>query len=254
MSATTTTFKAMMEGMARARIGTGSTISDEIKFILADALSNAMQTCWEMPAGQSWVWPWTVTTNSAATLTNGAIPYADLDYCRWFAVYSADPRGSTSTAYPIPAYADGDGIHPMDSTLSTYFVFYIPRAPEYTSTLPVVATAYATDDIVYDDTSRSGGTGHCFRCVAGYTSSAVNATLTTELATTSIWQEQKCYKNFQDAATQLAFAQWLETKREFQEARIKAEDGMNELEQQFKAVRRQPRYGISPYYATGTWR
>jgi len=254
MSATRVTFKSMLEGLARARIGTGSTISDEQKFVLANALTNAMQTCWEMPAGKSWIWPWTVLTLASATLTSGAIPYATLDYCRWWSLYSADPRGTSSTGYPIPSYADGNGIHPLDSTLTGYFVFYIPRAPEYTSTLPVVATAYATDDIVYDDTTRDGGTGECFRCVAGYTSAALNADLTTELADDDIWEVQPCYKNFQAAAEMMAFGQWLQTKREFDEARAMNAEGYTELEQQYKAVRNQARFNIPPYYATGTWR
>jgi len=254
MSATRITFKNLLETTARARLGTGSTIDDEVKYILADALTNAMQTCWEMPAGKSWVWPWTVLTEDAATLTSGAIPLSTLDYPRWWCLYSADPRGTDSTAYPIASYQDGDGIHPMDSTRTTYFVFYIPRAPEYTSTLPVVATSYAVDDIVYDDTTRSGGTGECYRCKVAYTSSAVNATLTSELADTAQWAVQPVYKNFASAVAQMAFAQYLETRREFDEAAKKDSSGLYELEQQYKAVRTQARHNSTPYYTAGQWR
>ena len=253
MTALRMTFKSLMEGMFRARIAEGSTISDENKFILADALSNSMKQCWEQPAGRDWVWPWTVQTITVSSLTSGAIPYATLDYCRWFAIYSADPRGVASIGYFVPSYADGDGVHPINNTLGTYFVFYIPRTPEYTSSLPVVATAYATDDIVYDDTTRSGGTGECFRCVAGYTTSAVNATLTTELTDVTKWKIQPVYKNFQTAAVLIAFAQWMEGKRNFEAAKKKESDGEYELEQQWKAVRKQASYGATPYYTTGTW-
>ncbi len=254
MTALRMTFKAMMEGMARARLQTGSVIQDETKFILADALTNAMWECWEKPAGKSWVWPWTVQTLSDQALTNGVIPYATVDHCRWFALYSSDPRGSTSTGYSIPGYFDGDGIHPMDSTLGTYFVFYIPRAPEYVSTLPVVATAYATDDIVYDDSTRSGGTGECFRCVSGYTTGANDAALTLELADATKWVVQPVYKRFQTAAVLMAFAQWLQGKREFTEAARMESDGGFALEQQFKAIRKGPVYGAPSFYNTGTWR
>jgi len=65
---------------------------------------------------------------------------------------------------------------------------------------------------------------------------------------------QPVHKNFQTALELMAFGQWLGSKREFDEARTATADGFYELEQEFKAVRKQANYSPTPFYNTGTWR
>ena len=261
-SALRITFKALLEGLAIARLGlvtqsTGACAAQAgDKFILAAALDNASKTVWEMPVGKGWMWPWTVSTASAQALTSGAIPFANLDYCRWFALYSQDPRGVSSTGYFMPSYADDLGIHPMDDTLGSYFAFYIGRAPEFTSSVVTVSTAYNADDIVYDDrTVANGGTGECFRCLSSYTTPGTDGLLTTDLANTAKWRVQPVYKNFQTPMELMAYGQWLQTVRKFEEGAAMTAEGMSDLSEEYiKIFRQQASFMPNPHYARGTWR
>ena len=249
-SALTMTFAALIEGLANFRLGTGTAINNGF---LADALNNAQKTVWEMPAGKKWVWPFTVQTLADVALTDGVIPLESVDYARWWALYSADPRGVGSMGYPIPSYIDGDGIHPINNTLATYFVFYIPRTPEFTGTPAAVETDYKLDDIVYD-TGRSGSTGECYRCLEDYTSGADDAALNDELADTDQWKVQPVYKNFQSAMQSMASAQYYKMVGSMDAANQAIATGMNDLEQLWKSIRRGANYAPAQVLATGTWR
>jgi hypothetical protein len=261
VSAVTQTFKSLLEGMAMGRLNmvnasTGAVdmqVGDKVQ--LAAMLTDAMKTVWEMPAGKSWMWPWTLESEGSLTLTSGAIALGDLDYPRWVALYSGDPRGSAgSVNYHVPAYVDGDGIHPRNDALGSYFAFYIPRAPEFTHSVVAVNTAYAADAIVYDDRSAgNGGTGECFRCVTAYTTPALEADLTTDLANVAKWKVQVVHKNFRQALVHLAHGLWLDARDKPAEASRKEQNGMVELATQWTAVVKQQAGFMPEHWASGTW-
>lgn len=257
-TALTQTFKTLLENLGVVRLNmittsTGaSAMQDGDKRQLAAMLSDAMKTIWEMPAGKGWMWPWCVLTSAALTLSSGKIALSTLDYPRWVSLWSADPRGASSSGRFVPCYVDGDGIHPQDDTLGSYFAFYIPRCPEFTHTVVAVATAYATDAIVYDDRATVGS-GQCYRCVSGYTTPATDGNLTTDLADTSKWKVQTVHKNFRQACALLAHAAWLEARDKPEEAEKKRQDGFGELERQWKAIRRQQADFLPAHLMNGTW-
>lgn len=253
MSAVRLTFKALLEGMLLTRMAVASPAAAD-KSTAALMLTSASKRVWEQPAGQGWMWPWTVLKNSAVTLTAGAVAISALDYPRWVSMWSADPRGSSATGRYVPCYVDGDGIHPKDDSLGTYFVFYIPRPPEFSSTLVAVGTAYVADQIVYDDRAvADGGTGECYRCVAAYTTPAAEATLTTDLADTAKWVVQPVYKNFKSAMEYFAFADWLRQKREFQGADRMEAEALNALGDEFRKVHRQQADFMPAWARRGIW-
>ena len=258
-TATTQTFKSLLEGCLTNRIGrvnSDGTVSatQGDKVIVAGALGNWMRTIWEQPAGKDWVWPWTVQTASNVTLTGNAIPLSTIDYGMWWSVWSADPRTDGSTAYFIPSTWGAGGIKPQDVTLGSYFVFYIPRTPEFTTTVVAVSTAYTADQIVYDDGRSGHSKGQCYRCVTAYTSASSDSALDTELADTTKWIVQTVHKEFQTTLELGAFSQWLQSKREFAEAKAMEEAAYDELSDRFDNIYSTMNNYLPPaVWASGSW-
>ena len=252
MSALVTTYADLLATL-QARIGQTGTAAS-----LAMFLTDGMQTCWEMPEGKNWVWPFTVQTATVTPGGSGQIALADLDYGVWASLWNTDPRpvgsgGRTASAYPISWSAVSAGFWP-ELAPATIFAFYIKRAPEYTSTVAAVSTAYAADAIVYDS-GRAGSTGKCFRCVAAYTSDSNNNNFTTELADATKWVEQPVYKHLMGAALCFAHAHWLRSLREDGAADQRDAAGMGELEKKFIGIYpNSPTASAPPWISTGAWR
>jgi len=222
----------------------------------ASWLGNAYKSCWELCKGKDWIWPWAMSSGTL-TMTNGVIPLSAINYGRWYSLWSADPRvPGANSAYPVPAIDDGSGIYPQTLGLTTVFGIWLPATAEFSSTAVAISTAYATNAVVLDPSSRpSGGTGNCYRCVAGYTTAGSNSALTTELADTTKWQLQKVFKNFQSACAQMAQAIFLRSIGNYEVADKMESLGREDLDEEFRAVfLRGPVAVPSVWYGIGTWR
>jgi hypothetical protein len=158
--------------------------------------NTAMDWIWR-PPNRLFAWKWSVATKTI-TITDGKFALSEIDYSDWWNLWTEDPRPflqSNSSwpslnGYRVRAVDDGDGVWPQTDR-ATVFAFYRTARPRFISTVVTVATAYATGAIVYDDrTVANGGTGNCFKCVTGYTTPALDADLTTDLANTAKWTPQ----------------------------------------------------------------
>lgn len=230
MSATRMTYQALKDGFYKSRLGkinmsTGAADTTAGDDALADIwFSNASRTVWEMPAGKDWVWPWTVQTLSGATLTNGAIPWSSIDYGMWFSVWTADPRPDGAVASFLRSTWDADGIRPADTTLGSYFVFYIPRCPEYSSTAWSGSTAYAVDDLMlYTD-------GDVYRCKTATSAGE------SPVSAAAKWVLQPVYRTFQTTLELFAMAQFFFSNRDSANAAKTEADAYAELSDRFDNI------------------
>ena len=221
----------------------------------ASWLGNAYKSCWELCKGKSWMWSWALQTG-ALTVTNGVIALSSIAYGRWYSIWSADPRiPGANSAYPVPTIDDASGIYPQTSGLSSVFGFWLPVVPEFSSTAVAVTTDYATNAIVIDPSSRTGGTGDCYRCITGYTTPATDNLLTTDLANPVKWQLQKVYKNFQSATAQMAQAIFLRSIANYEQADKMESLGREDLDEEFRAVHPRGPVAVPPVWmGIGAWR
>ncbi len=231
---------------------TGNTVSATNS---ANWLGNAYKTCWELCKGKDWIWTWAMSSGTL-TITNGVIPLSAISYGRWYSLWSADPRvPGANSAYPVPALDDASGIYPQTLGLTTVFGIWLPATPEFSGTAVAVNTEYATNAIVLDATTRTGGTGDCYRCVTGYTTPATDNLLTTDLANTSKWVVQKVFKNFQSATAQMAQAIFLRSIGVYDVADKMESLGREDLDEEFRAVHpRGPVAVPTVWQGIGTWR
>lgn len=202
-------------------------------------LNNAMRTIWEKPRGKGWVWPWTVQSKTV-TLTAGAISLTDLDYPIFFSVWNTNPDAVDATAWNIPARWGVDGIVPSDQSLGSYFVFYIPRAPEYTLTAVAGATTYQPEDLVL------GADGECYR--------ALTSALGSEISDTAKWAVQPVYKHFQSAVVHQSQAAWFYGLNNFEAAALMDREGEIDMADLWTGISKQQRNFTPPHYLnTGSW-
>jgi hypothetical protein len=214
-------------------------------------LTNSLRTAWEMPEGKDWVWPFTVL-NKTVTVSGGKIAWSDVDYGVWLSLYSADPRPEGAVAGPVSWTADQDGIWPAEVPASL-FAFYVPRAPEFTLTPVVRATAYAVDDLVYDGVDdiavdATPATGQCYRCLVAASTGA-------QLYDASKWQPQSISKSFQSFLAQDAQATWLRSRGNYDVANDMEAQGRDDLSRKFAGIYPHSPTGSAPAWVqSGRWR
>lgn len=207
-------------------------------------LSNAMKEAWDKPRGKDWVWPFTVTSSSALTVTDGVISLASISYGVWFSLWSADPRPASSNAYRIPIRLhDSSGIYPQ-CDLSSVFALYVPRAPEFDSAAWTDSTAVSQGLVRYDST-----TGQCYRAKIDVPATSI------ALSNTTYWEEQLIPKNFNDYLTLSTWSMYQSTTGQEQKAARYEEEANSDLEREFiAAFRDSPTGSGKPLYAGGLWR
>jgi len=207
-------------------------------------LSNAIKEAWDKPRGKDWVWPFTVTSNSALAVTDGVIALADISYGPWFSLWSSDPRVATASGYRVPIRMhDTSGIYPQ-TDLGAVFALYVPRAPEFDSTAWTNSTAVTAGGVRYDST-----TGQCYRAVINVPATAI------PLTNTTYWEEQLIPKNFNDYLTLSTFGMYHTTSGQHETAGKYAADALDDLENEFIACYRDSPTGSGkPLYAGGLWR
>ena len=207
-------------------------------------LSNAMKEAWDKPRGKDWVWPFTVTSTTALTVTSGVIALADISYGPWFSLWSADPRPANTSAYRVPIRMhDSSGIYPQ-TDLGSVFALYVPRAPEFDVTAWTNGTAVSAGAVRYDST-----TGQCYRAKVAVPATPI------ELTDTTYWEEQLIPKNFNDYLTLSTFGMYFTTAGQHQTANAYADRANEDLEREFiAAFRDSPTGSGKPLYAGGLWR
>ncbi len=106
------------------------------------------------------IWPQTLTNNSAVPVTNGVITWASVASADWVSFWQTDPRVPATSVYPVVPYwgwAIGNNVAPVpvswDGTQfnvqstgnpATIFAFYRTPVPQGTFALASSAPTYAT--------------------------------------------------------------------------------------------------------------
>ena len=131
---------AINSGQNYGTTGTAD-LSEVDKDAAVNHLNRALRAAW-LDADPLWSWPWTVDDKTTSP-TSGLITSSTLSDSgdgSWCSLWDSDPRTYNSTAVPVVATADHDGVHVLDNTASV-FAFYRKAVPQGTWAL---AGSYAT--------------------------------------------------------------------------------------------------------------
>jgi hypothetical protein len=162
-------------------------------------MNQAISDVWAGP-NMLCIWPWTVSVNTAVTLTSDAFTWASVNTSDFMTVWSEDPRTRFTADqgveyYRLPWACDGTSVL-VNTTVTSVVVFYRSTVPEFTTTAVDTGATYNTiGTLVYET-----GTGKVYKSIA--TTALGNA-----LTNTAKWTEQ---------VVPAAFLNWVVKEVEFQ--------------------------------------
>jgi hypothetical protein len=182
---------------------------------LASCITKAYRYCLRFDR-----WEEAIYTDTSVTCTNGLVVWTEVQRGAWFEFWTTDPRPVNNTAMRIPSLkpADNSGIW-LDTTLSTVFARYIPRAPRFSSVELVSATTYPADTVRYDVDS-------------GQVVQALTSALGSEVADDTKWLALPILAILEDAVSLRAQAEYRNMEQERDQAadlRAQADDELNSV-------------------------
>lgn len=185
----TITFGQQLDSVCQ-RMGytAASTLEDTRLPQYVSAITSAYRSCLEL-------FPWEEATVTAeVTCTGGIVSWGSVEGADFVQCYDANPNDNTLTSYEIETRCrTAAGIH-LDTTLTTVWARYTPRAPQFDPRSLVLTTSYAVEDVRYYS-------GQMYRClVAGLGSTYTDP---------SKWKPLPLLWLFSDVVTLLAVADLL---------------------------------------------
>lgn len=132
---------------ATAAGGTSDSSEEFLRYQYVQHVNAALRWVW-MEHDPEFAWPWTVD-DKTTTPTSGLITASTLSDTgdgSWCSLWTSDPRTENSTAVPVSATADHDGVHVLDGTASV-FAFYRKAVPQGTWS---AGASYSTPSTIPD--------------------------------------------------------------------------------------------------------
>jgi hypothetical protein len=144
--ARTVTYKTVRDSVAVAlEMDLDAGLTEKQASDLARHITTAYRYCLRFDR-----WEEAIYTDDDVDCTNGLVEWTAVQRGAWYEFWTADPRPVNNQARRIASLkpADQEGIW-LDTTQSTVFARYIPRAPRFSSVALVAGTTYAADTVRY---------------------------------------------------------------------------------------------------------
>lgn len=152
------TYRSVLNGYLRRRgFGSASTVDEDVLTDAAEYITSANRYCLE-----TWRWPEAQVAGTVA-VSGSVVPWTSILGADHYEFWTGDPDDLTAPeqAQPIAVRRiDQAGLH-LDTTLTSVWARYTPRAPSFAHRPVEEGATYDAGTVVYD----GGGTGHMFEAL-----------------------------------------------------------------------------------------
>lgn len=153
----TVTYKFVRDGVAKRRGygGAANPLTEEVSADLAEYITSANRALLEDSP-----WP-EVKRAETVVCTNGFVTWAAIHGADYFEFWTSDPNVAESTATQLTVCDQNQHGLYLDTTQTTVFAKFTPRAPVFDSRPVVSGSFYPLGAVRYYD-----ATGHCYEVIA----------------------------------------------------------------------------------------